>query len=206
MPKGSWLAVSHRAEDLNVSNQGGLCGRGARKARKKVKVSLAWHKAWFNHAQHCLPLQHKEAACLRGIHSHNFTGTSHFSVLCWGRWGSSVSEGQRLSLQSPIYLPRASSGFHQEWLAGALSSDTRDLVPCVCVRWRCSSKNISQWGTSDTAFEGCCLSLVVDLVTAASQLWMRRKLKPVFFCILSPAVRSVSKSLLSEYASAFWQV
>lgn len=116
----------------------------------------------------------------RGTYSHNGTGTSQFPMLCWGRWDSSTSEGQWVSFQLPIYLPRASSGLKQEWLAGALSSDTRDLMPCVCVRWRCSSKK-PQWGASDTAFEGFCLSLVVDKVTAASQPWMRRRLIAIAF-------------------------
>lgn len=86
---------------------------------------------------------------------------------CWGT----------VTFQWSIYLPRAASGFWQEWPAGALSSGTSDMMLCVCVRSRCSSKK-RQWGASDTAFEGCCLLLVVDLVTTASQLWMRRRLKP----------------------------
>lgn len=57
-----WL--SHRTEELKVLKQA-VCGIGARKARRKMKVSLSWHKAGFNHAQHHLPLKQMGAVCLR---------------------------------------------------------------------------------------------------------------------------------------------
>ena len=61
--KGGAGWLSHRAEELKVLKQGGVCGIGA---RRKMKVFLAWHKAGFNHAQHHLPLKQMGAVCLRG--------------------------------------------------------------------------------------------------------------------------------------------
>lgn len=42
---------------LKVLKQGQVWGVGARKARRKMKVSLVRHKAEFNHAQHHLLLR-----------------------------------------------------------------------------------------------------------------------------------------------------
>lgn len=56
--KGRAGSLGHRAEELKVLKQGGLCGISARKARRKMNVSLAWQKAGFNRAQ--------GAVCLRG--------------------------------------------------------------------------------------------------------------------------------------------
>lgn len=66
MGGAGWL--SYRAEDLKVLKQAGVCGVGARNAGRKMKVSLAWHKAGFNHAQQHLPLKQVGAVCLRGAH------------------------------------------------------------------------------------------------------------------------------------------
>lgn len=57
-----WL--SHRAGELQVLRQE-VCRIGATKARRKIKVSLAWHKAGFNNTQHHLPLKQMQTVCLK---------------------------------------------------------------------------------------------------------------------------------------------
>lgn len=174
-----WL--SHRAGELQVLRQE-VCRIGATKAWRKIKVSLAWHKAGFNNAQHHLPLKQMQTVCLKVTSIPMAVQGLVRSVFCRRTWSSlltgswSQQMGQWQSFPWSIYVARFGTGWQQEWVVKARSSDT--WLPGMCVSGGvAAARNIAWRVALDATFEGCCFPLVVDFITTASQLWMMRKMK-----------------------------